>query len=228
LPSVPLAHSTAPAGSHLIGMTPMEGKGLLRGAGLLLILAVLRIGAAGIREGDSPAGPGENELPSLIQETRKARNEETSSPPPLESGERIDPNRAAPDELIRIPGMRTNLAQALVAHRQAQGPFSEARDLLEVSGIGPVTLARMEPFLDFSRPPPLQGRRPGGRLEQVDLNRAESEDLQKLPGIGPALAGRIVDYRTREGPFGAPEELLGIRGIGPATLKRIRPLLRVR
>ncbi|MBL4689351.1 MAG: helix-hairpin-helix domain-containing protein [Nannocystaceae bacterium] len=51
----------------------------------------------------------------------------------------------------------------------------------------------------------------------VDINRADLEALQSLPGIGPALSRRIVAAR----PFEAVEDLRRVKGIGPATLKRI-------
>jgi len=61
----------------------------------------------------------------------------------------------------------------------------------------------------------------------VDLNRAGVEELVRVPGIGPALAARIVAYRDSVGGFGSVDELTRVRGIGPATLERIRPHLRI-
>ena len=52
--------------------------------------------------------------------------------------------------------------------------------------------------------------------ERLDLNAASAEELQKLPGIGPALAQAIVDYRAEHGPFRSTEELMDVPGIGPA------------
>ena len=60
----------------------------------------------------------------------------------------------------------------------------------------------------------------------VDLNTATTADLDALPGIGPVLAQRIVDYRA-EHPFGAVDELEDVPGIGPALLGRLRDLVRV-
>lgn len=61
----------------------------------------------------------------------------------------------------------------------------------------------------------------------IDINRASAEDFQKLPGIGPGLAGRIVAFRQKHGPFRRVEDLLAIRGIGPKKWRRMRPYLRI-
>jgi len=60
---------------------------------------------------------------------------------------------------------------------------------------------------------------------RIDLDRATARDLERLPGIGPALAARIVADRVDRGPFRTPDALLRVRGIGPRTLNRIRPYL---
>ena len=61
----------------------------------------------------------------------------------------------------------------------------------------------------------------------LDVNRATRDELERLPGIGPGLAGRIVDAREQRGPFGSLDELRRVRGIGRTTLERMRPLLAV-
>ena len=60
----------------------------------------------------------------------------------------------------------------------------------------------------------------------VDVNAATAEQLDALPGIGPVLAGRIVERRAQVGRFAQPDELLSVRGIGPRLLERIRPFVR--
>jgi competence protein ComEA len=57
----------------------------------------------------------------------------------------------------------------------------------------------------------------------IDLNRATAQDLDKLPGVGPATAKAIIDHRTRNGPFASVDDLLKVKGIGPAKLAEIRP-----
>jgi len=63
--------------------------------------------------------------------------------------------------------------------------------------------------------------------QAIDLNRATLKQLVIIPGIGPALAQRIVDYRQAKGAFLAPEEITAVPGIGPASYKRIAPWLTV-
>jgi len=59
----------------------------------------------------------------------------------------------------------------------------------------------------------------------LDLNRSSAEDLAALPGIGPALAERILASRTTDGPFCRTGDLLRVQGIGPRTLERLGPFL---
>ena len=61
----------------------------------------------------------------------------------------------------------------------------------------------------------------------VDLNRAGAEELERLPGIGPALAQRILDYRRGRGDFRSVTELLRVPGIGPKKLAEISPRIYV-
>lgn len=55
----------------------------------------------------------------------------------------------------------------------------------------------------------------------LNINTATAQQLDDLPGIGPVLAQRIVDYRTAHGGFSAVEELLNVSGIGNAKLMEI-------
>ncbi|NLG25300.1 MAG: helix-hairpin-helix domain-containing protein [Clostridiales bacterium] len=57
---------------------------------------------------------------------------------------------------------------------------------------------------------------------QIDINRADQTLLADLPGIGPTLAGRIVEYRGQHGPFASVDDLKKVRGIGEKVLARIR------
>ena len=61
--------------------------------------------------------------------------------------------------------------------------------------------------------------------EAISLNKATCEELNRLPGIGPIMAERIVEYREKCGEFRSIEELVEVRGIGEKTLEKLKPYL---
>ena len=63
-------------------------------------------------------------------------------------------------------------------------------------------------------------------LAPVDVNTADVAALMTLPGIGPALAQRIVDDRAANGPYKSVEDLARVKGIGKAAVERLRPVVR--
>ncbi len=60
---------------------------------------------------------------------------------------------------------------------------------------------------------------------QLNLNTATQEELERLPGIGPALAKRIIDYRYEKGGFDSLEEIIEVKGIGKKTFAEIKDYL---
>ena len=79
--------------------------------------------------------------------------------------------------------------------------------------------------------PPAGGAGAGGgkgvTAGPVDLNTATAEQLEALPGVGPATSKAILSYRASHGRFRSVTELLEVPGIGPAKLETLRPLVRV-
>jgi len=61
--------------------------------------------------------------------------------------------------------------------------------------------------------------------EQLDLRDAEADQLQLLPRVGPALAGRIIEYREANGPFRTIDEIVAVKGIGDSSFKKLEPYL---
>ena len=71
----------------------------------------------------------------------------------------------------------------------------------------------------------------GGKIaadsgEQVALNTATEADLERLPGVGPSMAGRILAYRKAAGRFEKVEDLMQVTGIGPKKFAKIAPLVK--
>lgn len=73
--------------------------------------------------------------------------------------------------------------------------------------------------LSVRRPAPTQPAAPG----PVNLNTATREELERLPGVGPTTADRILTYRIEQGPFLRPEDLMNVKGIGEVRFGRLRP-----
>ena len=67
-----------------------------------------------------------------------------------------------------------------------------------------------------------------GNTGLIDVNRADLQELQRINGVGPAIAQRIIDYRNTHGAFTRIEDLRNVKGIGQARLEQIRPQITLR
>jgi competence ComEA-like helix-hairpin-helix protein len=176
---------------------------------------------------------------------------------PLGPDERIDADRATAAELARLPRVGMALAKRMVAYRDAHGGFGGLPGLDQVPGIGPGLLGALAEHLSFSGaspgalgpteaeparggatlalaplsatttgllPGPSAGPVPAGR---VNLNAANAAALDALPGIGPARAASIVQYRAQHGPFQSVDDLGRVPGMGAAAVARVRELVAV-
>ncbi len=61
----------------------------------------------------------------------------------------------------------------------------------------------------------------------VNINTADEIELQRLPGVGPATAKKIISYRTTFGRFKSPEQLMDVKGIGPKKFQKMQPFVRI-
>lgn len=67
----------------------------------------------------------------------------------------------------------------------------------------------------------------GGQTALININTADAQTLDLLPGIGPSYAQRIIDYRTANGAFGTVEEIMNVSGIGEKTFAKMKDLITV-
>ncbi len=141
---------------------------------------------------------------------------------PLNPGERIDVDRASAAELTRLPRVGPGIAARIVADREMGGPFGSLEGLDRVVGVGATLLEAVAPFAEFSgvvrvqRSPPKEMR--------IRINSATAEQLATLPGIGLVKAEAIVADRFLNGRYLKLEDLARVRGIGVATVERLRTL----
>jgi competence ComEA-like helix-hairpin-helix protein len=120
-----------------------------------------------------------------------------------------------------IRGARERDSGGLV-HVEGQGYWQRIATLetngTQASFRGPIDRPAAEPG----------GAPPAGRVDAaVELNAATAEDLDRLPGIGPVKAAAILATRERLGGFASVDQLTEVRGIGPATVEKLRPYVRV-
>jgi competence protein ComEA len=95
------------------------------------------------------------------------------------------------------------------------------------SGSGNAIAANPSPVALLSDQPSTAAVPKRSHAGLLDLNRATEQDFDALPGIGPRLAERIMEYRQSAGAFHSLDELRDVKGIGNKKFERIRPLVTV-
>ena len=212
----------------------------------VLLLVTLAVAGQGLRvwAGRPEDSPGDV---TVIQggvpgAPRAHRDSAVALARPLAAGERIDLDRASAEEITRLPRIGLSLARTIVADRVARGPFGSLAGLDRVPGIGPGLLAAIQDHTTFSGTPRMDlsppagafppggtssgSDRAAGERPPLDLNSATAAELERLPHIGAHLAGVIVAFRDKYGRFPVVDSLTRVPGIGPATVNRLRGLVR--
>ena len=107
---------------------------------------------------------------------------------------------------------------------------SRVKDAIDAAGgatraqaLETVNLAR--PVVDGEQIVVGRAANAGSESSVISLNSADSRTLQELPGVGPAIADRIIQWREKNGPFRSIDELTQVSGIGPAMMENIRDLV---
>ena len=190
-------------------------------AGVLVVVVVLTVvGVFALRRGDTPTFDAET-LPVL------------ESVPAAVSPDRPEVVLVHVAGAVHDPGVYEVAAgaRAIDAVAAAGGPTAEA-ELDRLNLAAPVVDGDRlyVPAMGEDEPPPVNppaAELPGGRGGLIDLNRATAQELESLPGIGPALAAGIVAHRLEHGPFSDVAQLVDVPGIGPAKFDRLADLITV-
>ena len=151
----------------------------------------------------------------------------------------VNINTASVTELDSLPGIGPSKAAAIVAHREANGPFASCSALTDVKGIGAATLSNIASMCtvgDGSESPSSSaGDTPASPAPEasssnsgaatnanaININTASASELDSFPGIGPSKAAAIVAFREANGPFASCSALTNVQGIGNATVDKL-------
>jgi competence protein ComEA len=184
-----------------------------------------RAGAAGAPDGSGAPGAPATEAGAPAPPTREASATITVAA----AGAVVRPG-------IYVVPSKSRVADVVTA---AGGTLAKA-DLDQVNLAAKVADAERVFVPRKGQPVPLAGGGPGGggsvgggsapagsKDNPLDLNTATAEQLDTLPGVGPATAQAIISYRSEHGRFKSVNELLEVRGIGPAKFDALRTLVRV-
>jgi competence protein ComEA len=125
--------------------------------------------------------------------------------------------------LCDVKASPADCAAGLIVAALALLALASGRDPSRAGGTRGASQSVRAPAL----PPSAAGVRALREGESLDLNRAAPGDLLLLPGVGPKLAERIVAERVRRGGYARADELLTVKGIGPATFARMQRFVRV-
>lgn len=139
---------------------------------------------------------------------------------------KVNLNTATSEKLRTIPGVGPNMAREILKYREKGHHFYRVSDLDKISGFGTKTVDAIRPHVkvgkDFRKKSP-----PGDRgASKIDINTAPQATLEKLDGVGPVTARRIIAYREANGSIESVEQLDDVSGIGSATVDRILPELK--
>lgn len=201
-----------------------DSRALVSATWLLALGTIVRIvlapDAADLRWQPAGSERAAETLTEVRGDLASALDQEAKAARPLEPGEQIDLNTADLSDLRRLPGIGPARAAAIQRNRATHGPYGSVEDLASIPGFGEGIVERLRPHV--RQDPAGFSRSAISGVGLLDLNRAQTHELEQITGIGPALAARIAAARAHNGGFRDLDELVEIPGIGPKTMQFLR------
>ncbi len=139
----------------------------------------------------------------------------------------IDINVATAEDWAALPGIGPVLSSRIVAYRNSLGGFDSIPQLLQVYGIKESWLAENSSRLQVKAPPDRTSSPATPAIVPIDINSADSAQLDALPGIGPYLSRQIVQYRNRLGGFIDTAQVREVPGIRQEHIVKVAPYVSI-
>lgn len=153
----------------------------------------------------------------------------------------FDPNTASHADWIAL-GVRDKTATTIIRYREKGGRFRKPEDISRIFGLSPSLAMRLQPYVRIKPAPVDQYKEsavlksgkvwgnnnlpvPSSAALKVEINSADSLQWLALPGIGPKLTSRILNFRQRLGGFNSVQQVAEVYGLADSVFRIIQPLL---
>lgn len=203
----------------------MVNRGIFA-AGLVIVGVLIGAGAMGLREAARPEPVIINTAVPTATTAAAVTAGPTATLQPIQVF--VNGEVAAPDVYILPPDGRVKQAIEAAGGFTGQANSAVVNLALPLVDGMHIYVPDMVESTEAPQPvvsePALQSRSGVGGL-LININTADLEELDSLPGVGPAIAQKIIDYRTANGSFATIEAILEVSGIGEAKFQQMRDLI---
>jgi competence protein ComEA len=224
---------------NYFGLSSRETKALLLLFPLMVTLLLIQYIPGYLRKVDSRDLESDRQLLDSLSQTVQLQSQvekglkEGPATVPLHYYKTFDPNRATASELIEM-GMSKSLATRWENYLSKGGKFRQVEDVKKLYGMSEAQFQALAPYMVISTPrnpessratskPDYSSEKKEKRVVALfDLNLADTIQLKSVYGIGPVLAGRIIDRRGKLGGFIQWEQLEEIYGLSVDVIERLQ------
>ncbi len=140
----------------------------------------------------------------------------------------FDPNTCSKEQWMKL-GVKEKTAETIVKYVSKGGHFKTPEDLKKIWGLSAAQVNELIPFVKIASIPKIGNEKKSNTQftktnsnNIIDVNTADSSLLERLPGIGPALSGRIIKYRNKLGGFYNNDQLKEVWGLSDSVFQIIR------